>query len=69
MNKEMGRPINGDDRLLRKPEAATYCGLSVATLTNQLTQGRGPRALRVSPRRFYFKRTDLDMWMQTWGRD
>ena len=64
----LGRPIEGD-RLLPKPEAAHYCGLSESCLTNQIAEGRGPRALRVSPRRFYFRRSDLEHWMASWVRD
>lgn len=54
------------ERLMTRSEAANYLGLDEMVLRNQLIQRRGPKHLQVSPRRQYFRRSDLDSWMLSW---
>ena len=52
--------------LLDIKQAATYAGLPEVFFRNQLRLGRGPVALKVSPRRTFFAVGDLEAWMHTW---
>ena len=52
--------------LMNIKQAATYAGLPEVFFRNQLRLGRGPVALKVSPRRTFFAVGDLELWMNTW---
>jgi len=67
---QLGRPLQGAaDRVLNKPEAADYTGLTVSELETRMRWGRGPKMLRVSPRKIAFRQSDLDHWIRSWEQD
>ncbi len=49
---------------LNTKEAAGFCGVSLKTFYAWLSEGRAPAHYRVSPRRFYFTKDDLEKWME-----
>jgi hypothetical protein len=55
------------DKFLTRIEAAAYChDLPIKFFNNQLRLGNGPAFVQVSPKRIFFRTTDLDAWMATW---
>ena len=51
------------DGRMGREEAARYLGMKPQTLAKWVTQGKGPRYVRVGGRVFYFK-ADLDSFIQ-----
>ena len=51
------------DPVYRRREAAAYLGMSVGALAQLAYHGRGPRYAKPTPRRVYYRRSDLDAWL------
>jgi predicted DNA-binding transcriptional regulator AlpA len=51
-------------RMLSRPEAAAYCGLSVSYLAKCAVYGGGPRYAKIGRRCAYDVR-DLDLWLSS----
>jgi predicted DNA-binding transcriptional regulator AlpA len=51
------------DRRLNRRDAADYLGLSVKTLANYRSRGKGPRCIRVGGRTFYYLK-DLEAFVR-----
>lgn len=65
--EESGRVfIHPDGRMDRK-NAARYIGCSPKTLADWALKGRGPNAVKVGGKVFYFKNT-VDDWIATGSR-
>lgn len=52
-----------NDPIYRRPEAAVYLGITTGALAQLAYQGRGPKFYKPSPRRVYYRRSDLDSWI------
>jgi predicted DNA-binding transcriptional regulator AlpA len=52
-------------RVLRRPDAARYLGLSVRTLERFATEGSGPRFVRLSASATGYTLEDLDAWLKS----
>jgi predicted DNA-binding transcriptional regulator AlpA len=50
-------------RILRTPEAATYCGVSPSTLEKRRLTGNGPRFIRLGGRSVGYTLDDLNRWI------
>lgn len=47
--------------VLTSQQAATYCGISVQTLYNMISQGEGPKHYKQGRRNAFYE-SDLDEW-------
>jgi predicted DNA-binding transcriptional regulator AlpA len=54
-----------EDPLLRRPEAAAYLGTTTGSLAQLAYQGNGPKYYKPSPRRVYYRKSDLDAWINS----
>ncbi len=52
-----------NDPIYRRPEAATYLMTTTGALAQLAYQGRGPKFYKPSPRRVYYRKSDLDAWV------
>lgn len=50
-------------KILTQKEAGEYLGISPLTLANWRVFGRGPRFIRLSPRKIGYRISDLDEWL------
>ena len=50
-------------RILRTPEAASYCGVSPSTLEKRRLTGDGPSFVRLGKRCVGYRVEDLDAWI------
>jgi excisionase family DNA binding protein len=54
---------NGDWKLLTAKEVAEQTGLSVETLAQWRSQGRGPHYVKISRNFVRYRQSDLDDWL------
>lgn len=50
-------------KILTQKEAGNYIGISFLTLANWRVAGKGPRFVRLSPRKIAYRIEDLDRWL------
>jgi len=53
-----------DQRILRTPDAARYCGLASSTLEKMRTQGAGPAFIRLAANAVGYEIRALDKWLE-----
>jgi len=51
-------------RILRRREAAAYCGLAEGTLSNMASKNVGPPRVRLGARAIGYQIRDLDIWLE-----
>jgi len=49
--------------LLTPREAADFAGYSESTLARLRLEGSGPRFLKPSPRKVFYRRSDIELWL------
>ncbi len=52
-------------RVVREPEAASYCGLSAITFRRLRKAGTGPRAIALGTRTWGYRLLELDRWLES----
>jgi excisionase family DNA binding protein len=57
------------DRLLTVQEAARLLAISPGSLYHWISQGRGPRVTRLSPRCVRFHARDIEQWLDSMAQD
>lgn len=50
--------------VMPRDTAATYAGLSVSTMQNEVRKGRFPKPRKISPGRVGWRRADIDAWAE-----
>lgn len=50
-------------RVLPPRDAGKYIGISPLTLANWRVSGKGPRFIRLSPRKIVYRVADLELWL------
>jgi hypothetical protein len=55
-----------DDPIYRRPQAARYLGTTIGALAQLAYVGKGPKFYKPSPRRVYYRKSDLDAWVNAY---
>lgn len=61
--KDIDREFNGNPKLLTAEEVAEQTGLSVETLAQWRSQGRGMPYVKISRNCVRYRQSDLDGWL------
>ena len=59
----LGRAVSAGDRLLRREEVETRCGIARSTIYRLMDEGRFPRPLRIGERTVRWLESDITRWL------
>ena len=59
----LGRALSPGDRLLRREEVETRCGIARSTIYRLMNEGRFPRPLRIGGRTVRWLASDITRWL------
>lgn len=57
--------MTSNKTFLSTPQAAHHLGYSSSTLEHWRSAGKGPDFVRMSPRKIYYRISDLDNWIES----